>query len=218
HHRHRHHVDLGGASGHGGRGRRGLVRLGVRLRDRRHTDTGAGVLVTTDGGTSWVPETVPAAITQLSGVSCPTTSDCVAVSYSGDDAFELTWAATPLAVDSVTCAKVTGTLSSSFEVVVTFSKCSPTGKGDKSATIEGPATALSGTITWTSSGWTTVTSLTFATTSPGRCTPGSTEYDVSGSVIGGTSPITKVGDPVSLPTCVSPTDRITLVPSTVALL
>ena len=37
------------------------------------------VLATTDGGTTWVPETVPSQIEGLFGISCPTSSDCWAV-------------------------------------------------------------------------------------------------------------------------------------------
>jgi hypothetical protein len=50
------------------------------------TAPGTGVAVaTTDGGVTWTAQTVPSGIFTLDGVSCASTSDCVAV---GDDSSE----------------------------------------------------------------------------------------------------------------------------------
>jgi hypothetical protein len=43
---------------------------------------GGGILSTTDGGSTWVIETVPAGTGVLSDVACPSTSDCTAVGSS----------------------------------------------------------------------------------------------------------------------------------------
>lgn len=43
---------------------------------------GGSILATTDAGTTWTNHNLPAGVTSLDGVSCPSLSDCVAV---GDD-------------------------------------------------------------------------------------------------------------------------------------
>jgi hypothetical protein len=119
------------------------------------------------------------------------------------------------ASSSVTCKVVKGSVSSN---TITFSKCSPKSKTNKSASaaassLQGEA---GGTLTWTKSAQTTV--IQVSTTSPGQggCPKGSTEYDATGSVTGGTSTYTHVGDAVSSRLCLSAKFTFTLVKKTTA--
>lgn len=101
---------------------------------------------------------------------------------------------------SISCAKLSGTITGT----VTIKKCSPKNKSYKS--VSGLATQLAsgGTLTWAPGGQTTVVSEP-STTSPGQgaCKPKNTEYISTGTVIGGTSAYTHVGDTFHSETCVS---------------
>ncbi len=123
------------------------------------------------------------------------------------------------AASSITCGSVKGTITGS----VAISKCLPLTKAqkktDKSASAPAASLATGGTLTWTSSGLTTVTSLSVASPGQGVCAAGSSEYDASGTVTGGNSDITHVGDTVSVKACVkSKGGKISLAPGTRASL
>ena len=114
------------------------------------------------------------------------------------------------ASSGVACAKLAGTVTGKF----TISKCTP--KNKKNKTASGSSTALAsggGTITWKPSKGTTTLNVTFGEASSNACTGGATQYNVSGSVTGGTSTYTANGDAVSAEACVNG-NKITLVPGT----
>ena len=110
-------------------------------------------------------------------------------------------------VSSVQCAKLSGTATGTL----TISKCTPTSAVNKSATSPG----LTSTLTWGTSGQTTIESLNDPT-SPGQggCKKGSIENDYSGIVTGGTSTFTTVGDTISARTCLSTSGKLSLVKGT----
>jgi hypothetical protein len=121
------------------------------------------------------------------------------------------------AASSITCTSVKGTISGS----VTISKCSPETKAqkktDKSASAPSVSLATGGTLTWTTSGLTTVTSLTVTSPGQGACPAKSTEEDATGTVTGGTSDLTHVGDTVSVKACLKGS-KISLLKGTTAAL
>jgi hypothetical protein len=120
--------------------------------------------------------------------------------------------ATPAgAAAGVSCKKLTGSIASTF----TISACKPANKKNKSATGTSSSLATgSGTLTWSKSGQTTTVSLSVTSKGQGGCSAGSTEYDVSGTVTGGTSTYTKTGDAVSGRACASATGSLSLVNKT----
>ena len=101
---------------------------------------------------------------------------------------------------SIGCAKLSGTITGT----VTIKKCSPKNKLYKS--LSGTATQLAsgGKLTWAPGGQTTIVSAP-STSSPGQgaCKKNNTEYISSGTVTGGTSAYTHVGDTFHSMTCVS---------------
>ena len=111
----------------------------------------------------------------------------------------------------VVCKEIAGNAIST----VTISRCTPRKRGNTSAT--GVATVLTtgGTMTWRKSGQTTVTSLSVTSPGQGVCLKGYTESIAAGSVIGGNSTYTHVGDPVSVSACVDDTtNKIVIAPHT----
>jgi hypothetical protein len=123
------------------------------------------------------------------------------------------------AASSIQCASVKGTITGS----VAIGKCSPLTKAqkktDKSASAPAASLQSGGTLTWTSSGLTTVTSLSVASPGQGLCPVGSSEFDATGSVTGGNSDITHAGDAVSVKVCVkSKGGKISLLKGTTAAL
>lgn len=111
----------------------------------------------------------------------------------------------------VRCGGLTGTVTGS----ATLSKCKPisaTNTSASSASLDGPWTwassAESTTINWNSS------------TSPGRggCAVGSTETDLTGTVVDGTSTYTAIADPARARVCTDPAGNLSLVPFTRFLL
>jgi hypothetical protein len=119
------------------------------------------------------------------------------------------------ASSGVSCGKVKGTLSGSFVV----SKCSPTSKTLKKADKQASAPTSSltnesgGTLTWSNSGQTTSVDITHTTViTPGAC-PKGLEADSTGTVTGGTSTYTQIGDTVSVHLCVKK-GKISLVKGT----
>jgi hypothetical protein len=115
------------------------------------------------------------------------------------------------AVTHATCKKLTGTATSTF----TISSCSPVNASYKSATAKSTALATGkGTLTWSPSKKTTAISATITSKGKGGCAVGSNEYDVSGTVTGGTATYTKKGDSVKGRACLSPTGALSLVPGT----
>jgi hypothetical protein len=144
------------------------------------------------------PDTVGVRVVTVGGTSPDTPADVFTYANGG---------CTGVCVSSVQCAKVTGNATGTMAI----SKCKPKAAGYKSAT----ATAFGGTLTWKTSGRTTVASLD-DTSSPGQgaCPAGDTEEDVSGSVSGGTSTYTATGDTVAAQLCVSPSGKLSLVKGT----
>jgi len=104
------------------------------------------------------------------------------------------------ATSSITCAKLGGSISGT----ITIKKCSPKNKLYKS--LSGTATLLAGggALTWAPGGQTTIVSAP-STTSPGQgaCKKGNAEYISTGTVTGGTSTYTHVGDTFHSETCVA---------------
>jgi len=114
------------------------------------------------------------------------------------------------AASSVTCKKVSGSISGT----VTISLCSPVKAGYTS--LSGLATKLvaGGPLTWSTSKKTTIIKTVAKQTGTG-CKAPAMEYDVSGTVTGGTAAYTKVGDVVKGRACVNLLAKtVTLVPNT----
>jgi hypothetical protein len=105
---------------------------------------------------------------------------------------------------TVYCGGLTGTLGGT----VTLSGCRP-----RSGTST-RASWVADTFVWKPSGETTTVSLEFSSPGQGRCPAGSLEYDISGTVVGGTSTYVSVGDPVSAQICVNRLGRMSLVRGT----
>lgn len=115
------------------------------------------------------------------------------------------------AVSHATCKKLTGTVAGSF----TITTCTPVSSLYKSATA--PSSSLAsgkGTLTWSPSKKTTTVSGTVASKGRGGCALGSNEYDLTGTVTGGTATYTKKGDTVKGRACLSATGALSLVPGT----
>ncbi len=109
-------------------------------------------------------------------------------------------APTANAGSSITCAKLSGTITGT----ITIKKCSPKNNSYKS--LSGTATQLAsgGKLTWAPGGQTTIVSEP-SVSSPGQgaCKPNNTEYISTGTVTGGTSTYTHVGDTFHSTDCVS---------------
>ncbi len=167
-------------------------------------DTTAGFSVNSDTSLTVIspgegnPDTVEVKVVTIGGTSAPSGADVFTYSSGG---------CTGACVASVQCAKLTGKASGTM----TISKCTPKLAANRSAT----SAASGSTLTWKGSGQTTVESLN-ATSSPGQggCPAGSVEQDISGSVTGGTSTYTAVGDAVAAQTCVSGSGALSLVKGT----
>ena len=153
-----------------------------------------------------------------SAASAPAGFDAIDAVYSGDSTFGVSLATTTLTVlsapPSLTCAKVSGKVSTNIAI----SSCTPFSEFNKKATAAGSILTTGGTFTWFKSGQTTSVSLT--STSPGRgaCSKYRTEYDISGSVTGGTSTYVNLNDPVALRVCQSRGGGVSLVLGTTASL
>ena len=117
------------------------------------------------------------------------------------------------ASSAVACKKLSGSIATTF----TVTKCSPKVKKGADKSASGSSSSLAsgnGTLTWSKSGQTTTVSLSVSSPGQGGCPSGSTEYDVTGSVTGGTSTYTGSGDAVSGRACASPTGSLSLVKKT----
>ncbi len=167
-------------------------------------DTPAGFSVNSDTSLTAIspgegnPDTVDVKVVTIGGTSTPSAADVFTYSAGG---------CTGVCGASVECAKLTGKATGTM----TISKCTPKLAADKRAT----SAAFGSTLTWKGSGQTTVESLN-ATSSPGQgaCPAGSLEEDISGSVTGGTSTSSAVGDAVAAQTCVSASGALSLVKGT----
>jgi hypothetical protein len=114
------------------------------------------------------------------------------------------------ALSSVSCSTVSGTITTAFKI----SNCAP--KNTLYVSASAPISSLAtgkGTITWLPSKKTTIISTTHTTKSPGGCGTGGTEYDIKGTVTGGTATYTKKGDVISGRACVKGSN-LSLVPGT----
>jgi len=116
------------------------------------------------------------------------------------------------AASSVSCTKLSGTITGT----VTITKCTPKSSTNKSASALATSIVGSGTLTWTTSGGTTDISVG-TPTSPGQggCKKGNVEYDITGSVTGGTSTYTAAGDDITGRACLkTATGALSLVKGT----
>jgi hypothetical protein len=111
----------------------------------------------------------------------------------------------------VSCSSIKGTISGT----ITIGKCTPASKLNKSASGAAATLMSGGSLTWSPIGKTTIISSS-SLTSPGQgdCKAGSTQYNDSATVTGGTSTYTQVGDPVSAALCVTGTGSVSLVKGT----
>jgi hypothetical protein len=123
---------------------------------------------------------------------------------------------TAYAISSVSCKKLTGTVSGS----VAITTCSPTNPqyvtlGAKTSTLASGA----GTLVWKPSLKTTMLKTTFKTVSPSKCGLGTSEFSIVGSVTGGTATYTKKLDVVKAFVCDKiATGALSLLPNTVMTL
>lgn len=136
------------------------------------------------------PGTVDVAVTSAGGTSAPSAAD------------QFTYAATT----SVQCAKLSGTLAGTLRI----SRCTPKSPATRSAALD----PLTSTFTWKRSGETTIVSLGASSPGQGACSAGSVEYDIAGTVVGGTSAYAAVGNTISAQACVKPNGRLSLVKGT----
>jgi hypothetical protein len=173
--------------------------------------------VTFTTGTAWLcTATLMGGSGSCSDGTAPPGPDTVTAVYSGDAAFASSSATTALFVDSgVVCRELSGTSSAT----VRLAECS-TPDGVRLGVASAPAGALTagGTVTWTKTNQTTIVSLTSSSVGQGACSPGGTEFDIAGTVTGGTSVSTLIGDQVALSVCESASGSLTLVPGTTATL
>lgn len=109
-------------------------------------------------------------------------------------------------VSTIQCARLTGTLTGTMAL----SMCTPMAPMNRHAHL----VAGSDTFTWSPSGETTIVSLTATSPGQGGCRAGRVEYDISGTVTGGTSTYTAVGDLVSARACMNPNGKLSLVKHT----
>jgi hypothetical protein len=101
------------------------------------------------------------------------------------------------AATKVSCASLSGTATGK----VTVGKCSPKAKTNVSVSGASSSLLTGGTITWAPSGQTSVIQLTVKSPGKGGCAKGNTEEDASGSVTGGSSTYTHIGDAVAIKAC-----------------
>ena len=134
------------------------------------------------------------------------TVDVTVVSAGGTSAASSADQFTYETVTSVQCAALTGNLSTTM----TLSRCKPRSTANRKAS----APALASILTWTKSGETTIMTLNASSPGQGACRIGSIEYDISGSVDGGTSTYTAVGDTISAQVCINPKGRLSLAKGT----
>jgi hypothetical protein len=116
---------------------------------------------------------------------------------------------------STTCSKLSGSITGTL----TFKKCVfASGKDKTNKSLSGNATLLlnGGTLTWASSGQTTVVAApSVSNPGQGSCKPKNQEYIATGSVTGGSSTHTQAGDTFSASVCVKGS-KIALLKGTVA--
>jgi hypothetical protein len=115
---------------------------------------------------------------------------------------------------SILCSKLRGTTTRH----ITISRCS-VAKGEKKGyrKLEGNASELTagGTLTWKPDGATVIVSQpALFTPSQNPCKTGDTVQSVTGSVTGGTSAVTNVGDTYHAEICTSPKGKLSLAPGT----
>jgi hypothetical protein len=110
-------------------------------------------------------------------------------------------------VATVQCARLHGTMAAG---TVTIAGCTPKDLEHRRASLD----LLTGTLTWSPSGETTIVGLSISSPGQGVCRTGSVEYDLTGSVAGGTSAYGGTGEPVSAQTCLHPSGRLSLVRGT----
>jgi hypothetical protein len=113
------------------------------------------------------------------------------------------------AVTHATCKKASGTVSGN----ITIGSCSPINAQYKTASAKATSLQSGGTLVWAPSKKTTVFKGTATSKGQGGCAVGSTEYDFSGTVTGGTATYTKKGDIVKGRACLTGVN-ISLVPHT----
>ena len=157
------------------------------------SDTSITAISPADGN----PDTVAVTVVTVGGMTPATPAD---VFTYGDNT------CTGSCTSTVTCAHVTGTARGTMKL----SACTPVSRPNKVAS----AVAFGSTLTWLTSGQTTVESLSSSSPGQGACPLHRTELDISGVVSGGTSTYTTIGDVVSASLCESKTGHLSLVKGT----
>ena len=143
------------------------------------------------------PDNVAVSVVTVGGTTPSTPDDIFTYSSNG---------CTGSCTSSVSCAHVAGTITGAMKL----SACTPASKANRVAS----TVALGSTLTWSTSGQTTVESLSSSSPGQGACPLNRTELDLSGLVTGGTSTYTPVGDVVSATLCESQTGHLSLVKGT----
>jgi hypothetical protein len=166
-------------------------------------DTAAGFFLGSDTSITAIspgegnPDTVPVTVVTVGGTTPPTPADVFTYANNG---------CTGTCTSGVTCAHVTG----SFSGTMKLTACTPASNTNRVAS----TVAIGSTLTWSTSGQTTVESLDSSSPGQGACRLHSTELDISGAVTGGTSTYTAIGDVVSASLCESKTGHLSLVKGT----
>jgi hypothetical protein len=116
---------------------------------------------------------------------------------------------------SLTCTKLSGSVSGP----VTVKKCSVV-KADKKlyktlTATSGIDLASGGTLTWSSSGTTTVIGAPTVTSPTGNCPTKDSEELATGTVTGGSSAVTHAGDTFRAEVCITSKNKIKLAKGTV---
>jgi hypothetical protein len=183
---------------------------GASLGDATGVDFGgtpAGFTVIDDATISAIsppgeaPDTVRVRVTSLGGTSANSPANVFTYTASTGCG-----GACPPPPPSIVCGRLAGNLARSL----TVARCTPRSTTERRASLTTDFT----TLTWKPSGETTVLSLTATSPGQGACRTGGTEYDLTGTVVGGTSSYVPAGEAVSGQICLSPRGHVTLVKGT----
>jgi photosystem II stability/assembly factor-like uncharacterized protein len=151
-----------------------------------------------------------------SASTAPRGIDTITVSYSGAASYFPASAVAGQNVGSASCAHATGNLDpATFAFTVSLSQCTPASKENRKGTLTGSIEG--GTVVWHPSGQTTIGSLQTLAPQEGLCRKSLSEFDITGTVTGGTSTYSHVGDAVTIHACLNTTtNRVTLAKGTAA--
>jgi len=143
------------------------------------------------------------AVVALFGFAIPTSIAVVAMAPAAQ------------AASSVTCKKVTGTISGNI-TIKTCSVAKADKKTYKSLTGSAVQLATGGTLTWSSSGASiTISAPTLSTPPPGTCKPKDTAETATGTVTAGDGVVAQTGDTFSATVCYTSSGKLSLAKGTV---